>query len=198
MKQSITADTIKSAARNLFAHNGFDATTVRDITGSAKANIGAVTYHFGSKQALYFAILDEVFDDLASRVELTAGTNGTPAERLRAIVTSFFWFFRGSPDAPLLVIRELARGTPPPAPVIPRVRRVLAAITGVVRDGQAAGAFRQVEPFLAAFTLVSQCVWFAVAGPHMPGMLGLPMPPGELRTRMESHIADVVIRSVVL
>ena len=198
MNQSGTADVIRSKARNLFSSNGFDATTVRHITSAAKVNLGAITYHFGSKQALYESILEQVFDDLADRIEQAAATDGTPAQRLRAIVASFFWFFRGSPDAPLLVIRELARGAPPPAPVVPRVRRVLAAISSVIQEGQRAGEFRPLEPFLGAFTLVSQCVWFAVAGPHMPAMLGLPVPAAELRSRMESHIADVVIRSVIL
>ena len=198
MNQSDTAYTIRTAARNLFAHNGFNATTVRDITSAAKVNLGAVTYHFRTKEALYHAVLEEVFDDLALRVERASEVEGAPSERLRAIVASFFWFFRGSPDAPLLVIRELARGAPPPAPVVPRVRRVLAAISAVIQDGQRAGEFRPLEPFLGAFTLVSQCVWFAVAGPHMPAMLGLSVPAAELRKRMESHIADVVVRALTV
>jgi len=198
MNHPSTTDTISTAARKLFAHNGFDATTVRDITSAAKANLGAVTYHFGSKQALYHAILEEVFDDLAGRVEQAAAVSGTDSERLRAVVSSFFRFFQQSPDAPLLVIRELARGAPPPAPVVPRVRRVLAAISTVIQNGQRAGEFRSLEPFLGAFTLVSQCVWFAVAGPHMPAMLGLSVPAAELRKRMEAHIADVVVRALII
>ena len=196
MNQSDTPNTIRTAASNLFAHNGFDATTVREITSAAKANLGAVTYHFRSKEGLYHAILEEVFDDLALRVERASEVEGTPTDRLRAIVAAFFWFFRGSPGAPLLVIRELARGAPPPAPVVPRVRRVLAAISSVIQEGQRAGEFRPLEPFLGAFTLVSQCVWFAVAGPHMPAMFGLRVPAAELRARMEEHITEVVLRAL--
>ena len=42
------------AARQQFARVGFDAASVRDITARAHANLGAITYHFGSKEALYY------------------------------------------------------------------------------------------------------------------------------------------------
>ncbi len=48
------------AARQLFASAGYDATSVRDITARAHANLGAITYHFGSKQALYHAVIERV------------------------------------------------------------------------------------------------------------------------------------------
>ena len=43
---------ILDAAESLFAQHGFDATTMRQITGAAEVNLAAVNYHFGSKEAL--------------------------------------------------------------------------------------------------------------------------------------------------
>jgi AcrR family transcriptional regulator len=40
------------AAEQLFAERGFEAVSVRDITGRAKANVAAVNYHFGSREDL--------------------------------------------------------------------------------------------------------------------------------------------------
>ena len=45
------------AARDLFAQHGYDGTSVRDITARAKANLGAITYYFGSKEALFYAVI---------------------------------------------------------------------------------------------------------------------------------------------
>lgn len=48
---------ILDAAESLFTEQGFEATTLRQITGTAGVNLAAVNYHFGSKEAL----IHEVF-----------------------------------------------------------------------------------------------------------------------------------------
>jgi AcrR family transcriptional regulator len=48
-----TRDRILDVAERLFAEQGFAATSVRQITDAAGANLGAVNYHFHSKEDLY-------------------------------------------------------------------------------------------------------------------------------------------------
>jgi AcrR family transcriptional regulator len=48
-----THERILAAAQKLFAENGFDATSVRDITTEAGCNVASVNYHFGGKDNLY-------------------------------------------------------------------------------------------------------------------------------------------------
>lgn len=43
---------ILDAAELLFTEQGFEATTLRQITGAAAVNLAAVNYHFGSKEEL--------------------------------------------------------------------------------------------------------------------------------------------------
>ena len=43
---------ILDAAEVLFTEQGFEATTLRQITGAAEVNLAAVNYHFGSKEEL--------------------------------------------------------------------------------------------------------------------------------------------------
>ncbi len=43
---------ILDAAELLFTEHGFEATTMRQITGAAEVNLAAVNYHFGSKEEL--------------------------------------------------------------------------------------------------------------------------------------------------
>ena len=59
-KQSSAGDTkleILNAAERLFAAHGFKATSLRAITSHARANLGAVNYHFSSKDELILAVL---------------------------------------------------------------------------------------------------------------------------------------------
>ena len=51
-----TRSRILDAAERLFVEHGLDATTLRMITAEAKANLAAVNYHFGSKEALIEAV----------------------------------------------------------------------------------------------------------------------------------------------
>lgn len=180
----------------MFADKGLHGATVRGITSAAGANIGAITYHFGSKRALYHAVLDHVFADLCRRIERAATAPGSANDRLTAIVAALFGFFRAWPDAPQLVIRDLVGAERPPPPFVEMARRNLTAITNVVRQGQQSGAFREVQPILVAFSLISQSVWFALVGRHLATLTGIPVSRAVLSETMEHHIAQVVMRSL--
>ena len=52
MAEADTRLRILNAAELLFTEQGFEATTLRQITGAAEVNLAAVNYHFGSKEAL--------------------------------------------------------------------------------------------------------------------------------------------------
>ena len=45
-----------NAAEALFSKNGFESTSIRDITSQAKCNVAAVNYHFGGKENLYHKV----------------------------------------------------------------------------------------------------------------------------------------------
>jgi len=51
-----TRGRLLAAAARLFAERGFAKVTVRDICRRARANVAAVNYHFGSKDALFEAV----------------------------------------------------------------------------------------------------------------------------------------------
>lgn len=53
---------ILNAATKLFAHKGFDAVSVRKICKEANANLCLISYHFGGKQELYNAIIDDLIE----------------------------------------------------------------------------------------------------------------------------------------
>ena len=48
----VTRVTILDAAERLFSENGVEGTSVRDIVREAGVNLGAINYHFGSKEWL--------------------------------------------------------------------------------------------------------------------------------------------------
>ena len=77
-----TTSRILDAAEALFMQHGFEATTLRQITGAAGANLAAVNYHFGSKEALFEAVLTRRLDPMnQERVELLARAERDAAPR---------------------------------------------------------------------------------------------------------------------
>jgi AcrR family transcriptional regulator len=84
-----TKELILDTAERLFAERGLDAASVRDITGAAGVNLGAITYHFGTKQRLIAAMFNRHFGPLRQRVhelleeaEQRAGHEPPPIEEL--------------------------------------------------------------------------------------------------------------------
>jgi AcrR family transcriptional regulator len=54
--EAATKAAVLATAERLFALEGFQSVSVRDITAAAGANLASVNYHFGSKDALRFEI----------------------------------------------------------------------------------------------------------------------------------------------
>lgn len=53
-----TKERLLDAAERLFARHGYHNTSLRAITAAANANLAAVNYHFGNKEALMAAVLE--------------------------------------------------------------------------------------------------------------------------------------------
>jgi AcrR family transcriptional regulator len=67
MSQPATKQRILSAAEHHFARDGYHATSLRSITATAKVNLAAVNYHFGSKEALLEAVIERRLNPLNER-----------------------------------------------------------------------------------------------------------------------------------
>lgn len=59
---SNTKENILQTALKLFATQGYDATSVRQISKEANANLSAISYHFESKEGLYKAVFLHCFN----------------------------------------------------------------------------------------------------------------------------------------
>lgn len=85
-----TRERIIEAAEVLFARNGYAATSLREITYTAKVNIAAVNYHFGSKENLLVEILDRVVVPLnARRLELLSENQEHETTGVAEVLTAF-------------------------------------------------------------------------------------------------------------
>ena len=88
---------ILGAAR-LFRRKGFDATSTRDIAAAAGMQSGSPFYHFKTKQALLFAVMEEGMRSALERQRrlLAELAEADPQEKLRRLVRNHFEVLLGS------------------------------------------------------------------------------------------------------
>ncbi len=85
MSSEETRTALLKAAKRLVFERGYARTSVRDLVSEAGANLGAVNYHFGSREKLLNRAMLEFFLDWGehvSRVEVAPGAG--PIEQLAA------------------------------------------------------------------------------------------------------------------
>jgi len=85
-----TRQRILGAAEELFARHGFAGASLRQVTASAKVNLAAVNYHFGSKENLIEEVFRRRLDELnARRLELLAQCRDRPQLSLEEVLDAF-------------------------------------------------------------------------------------------------------------
>jgi AcrR family transcriptional regulator len=131
---------------------------VRAITTAAHTNLGAITYHFGSKRKFYDAVLQSSTQPLADAAVAAAHGSGTPAQRVGAVVRAYFEYLGTDANIARLIMQELVLGRLPPEATVLPIRRIHSALTELVEDGQRRGEFRAGDPSLLALSIISQPV----------------------------------------
>lgn len=101
-----TADRLLDTAELLFAQQGYDATSLRDIAAAANIQQPGLYKHFESKDALYRQVLQRALQPLADQMEATIEGSGqqpsftTLTDRLMDVLAQH-------PNVSMLLIRSL-------------------------------------------------------------------------------------------
>ncbi len=106
-----------ASAAKLFRRKGFAATTTRDIAAAAGMQSGSPFYHFKSKDALLYAVMEEgmrsALDRLHAATQVPAYADLAPADQLRVLVTVHFDVLLGPGSDFVPVMLYEARSLPP-------------------------------------------------------------------------------------
>ena len=153
-----------AAGRRVFARRGYEGASVRAITREADANLGAVTYHFGSKGALYEAVVDRALAPLRDRVTEAAALSGTPLDRVLDVVRAFFAHLGENPDMPNFMLQQVTSGVEPIEPVQRTMQHVIGTLSALLLGGQKDGSIRESDLLLTVIGIVALPVHLTLAG----------------------------------
>lgn len=151
--------------RTVFAETGFDSASLEVIAQRAGVTKPIIYEHFGGKEGLHAAIVEQEMDALVARV-LEAMSEGTPRERFEAAVATFMSYASTEPEGFAVLTGEV------PSPTRPGLIRVIDQLTDRVgaifsRELARAGYDRRMAPIYATALLgmVTQVGrWWAIEG----------------------------------
>lgn len=112
-----------AGAKKCLAEKGYSRTTARDITAASGANLAAIGYHFGSKEALLNAAVLDSFDEWGTALE-EAGADFPDGDAIDRLERFLAGFLAGSPQQRATIVastQALAE-----AEFVPEVRAQLA------------------------------------------------------------------------
>ena len=153
------AEICRTAAQ-IFQERGYDATSVSDIARALGITKAGLYHYFESKEALLFEItaygLDRVRDDVILQVR---GIRD-PEERLRQLVIRHANIATHGRGAVAQLVDEV-RALPPASrkQVEERMRAYFDLVRDTLRELQAAGRLRRVDPTVATFGLIGTILW---------------------------------------
>lgn len=191
MARETTKSKILSSAVEIFAERGFAASTVSQICKRAKANIAAVNYHFGSKDALFEQAIEEAFTVAEQSYPLEASDGLAPEEQLRSFMRSII--SRVFDDGPAgriddIIYHEVSRPDGPNPLILLEIQKrqstVVRKILGRLLNTRSERLINQAHSNVAAL-----CAFLKIAKPLRNRVFPKPPTPVQLDQYVEGQIA---------
>jgi len=184
---------ILEAAEAVFAERGFDGATTAAIARAAGLPKANLHYYFGTKEALYRAVLADILD------LWLAGADGIrpdadPAAALEAYIREKVYWSRNRPNASRVFAGEVQGGA----------RRIGDYLSGHLRDWvegkaavlegwMAAGRMARVDARHLIFSIWSLTQHYADFAPQVTAVLGRERLDGPEFERIARHVTALVL-----
>ena len=153
------AEICRTAAQ-LFRDRGFDATSVSDVARALGMTKAGLYHYFESKEALLFEIMSYGLDRVRDEVVVPVRAIRDPEERLHQIVMRHARLATQGRGAVTHLGDEI-RALPPVArrQLEQRMRKYVELVRDTLVELKAAGRLRDVDPTVAAFSLIGMILW---------------------------------------
>jgi TetR/AcrR family transcriptional regulator len=180
---------ILQAAVREFAYEGVAGARTDAIARAAKVNKALLYYYFKDKEALYGAVVDQVFGGLIACVGESLSRDLPPREKILAYAGAHFDYVASHPLYPRIVQGEMmgaGRGAANHLePIVKKYFRPLfGRVSQVLKAGQAAGEFRSVDPIHFIPSMIAVIVFYFTTAPVMRVMTGKdPLSPERVAAR---------------
>ena len=189
---------ILQAAVREFANEGIAGARTDSIARAAKVNKALLYYYFKDKEALYGAVLDQVFGGLIEYVGEVLSRDLPPRAKIMAYAGAHFDYVANHPLYPRIVQGEMmGAGRGRAANHLERIvkkyfRPLFGRLTEVLQTGQANGEFRAVDPQHFVPSMIAVIVFYFTSAPVIRLMSGKdPLLPERVAAR-RAAVLDLI------
>ncbi len=180
---------ILKAAIVEFSREGVAGARTDEIAKAARVNKALLYYYFTDKQALYGAVLDEVFGGLTKTALDALSQPLPPREQLLAYAGAHFDYIAQHPLYPRVVQSEMMAASRGGSEHLPRIVKqyfhpLFKRLAEVLVEGMAKKEFRKVDPFQFVPSMISIIVFYFINAPVIRMMTGTdPLAPERVALR---------------
>jgi TetR/AcrR family transcriptional regulator len=188
---------ILQAAVLEFSREGVAGARTDAIARAAHVNKALLYYYFKDKDALYGAVLDQVFVGLTQAIFEVLSRNLPPREKLLAYVGAHFDYIAKNPLYPRILQGEMMRAARGGATQLPRIAKqyfhpLFAKLSALLKEGQEAGQFRPVDPLHFIPSMIAVITFHFTSAPVMRLMAGIdPLSPPLVAAR-RAAVLDLI------
>ena len=191
---SSTKARLLTAAEEVFAAKGFEGASTREIAAAAGVNISSLHYHWESKETLYVAVFENIYDRIDRLVHgsIPEVSSERPANRqiVDDSVGLLFDFFADQPNIPKLLVRRLLESTEGTSAIERDI--LLPAWQRFANLTQDLSQVDQMDAPIFMLTVHSVMLLFLLDSQQFGSLLGGSVRTPALRARLRPHIINLV------
>lgn len=195
-----TRESILKAATKVFARHGYAGGRIEQISREAKSYDRMIYYYFGSKEALFVAVLEEMyrrFNEAESRLVLDGIA---PVEALKSVIRFMWVHYQKHPEfITLLNTENLHRGKHIAKSLRAREYSspAVSVLGEVLRRGVEAQCFRVDVAPRDVYLMIASMGYFYLSNRYtLSAFLGEQLDSAEALRHWESFVIDAVLRTV--
>ncbi len=161
------------AAERIFAERGLAGARTEEIASAARINNAMLHYYFETKEKLYQAVLENLFQQLLLSLRDPLSRTPAPRAALLGFVDRYINFLQQHPNYPRLLQREIMERGPYLRVVVERyLGPIFSSLARILRAGIRRGEFRSVDVNQTVVSLIAITVFYFAATPVMSLVLG--------------------------
>jgi AcrR family transcriptional regulator len=191
-----TRAAILEAALAEFADKGLAGARVDEIARQTATSKHMIYYHFGSKEGLYRAVLDQTYANFRLAEEKIDYAQLDPARALETLAGLTFDFHLNNPSYVRIIVAENVNSGAHIQHVqnIAARRAILQIMQDIVSRGAAAGVFRTGIDVLQLHMTISALSFYFVSNRHTFGhIFGIDHDAADMIAARRAHIIDAAI-----